>query len=654
VTAAPNPYVFLSYSRAQLALAESLTLTAIEYGLNVWFDLLALLPGVAWDAGIRAGLESAGGVVFLVSRDSLASPYVAEEVGAAIQAGKRLFLVLTEAVEPRLKHAPQMDLAQVSHSTIDMRADFSPAFKKLFTAIRTGVPCRDPLPTPGFFQIFAHTPRHIQEVIGGILAPAGVLVAIGLYWLSGGVNWDALHDSNRLAQITLFNLVQLPAIVLWCFGCVYFLLRRRLSMVPFTTALAGANVFVFYFLLWQGRYLQNNPLLNPAMPIPAWCGYSLAFAGACVSGLAVYRLMTSVDTLRWIPANDRGLYNLARNRQVSRVSDLVLALQQKAQRPSDPRPYFYRLHYAAADEPIARVVHAALKKGSMSERAPSELPPTFAPGTFPNRVDLDFLLLTSRLDERRVTELLASRHGYLIALLAAPVRLSDAMKKALGQLQWVEFRGTLGYQIGFLTTYLRGFEASRARYAANFTPASSSALVLPLGVTQLVPLLHLIGAITLASGIVAWISPALAKPISPFLPWAVPLGIWQFAMVHFIYSRTFSFWPFLAQLAVNLGLTTWLGVPRLLVRRFAVQGYFDVGIKGVGDTNYLLFLAGVYGLILVFGLWHLATRWLPAPVKSEKGAFLAGSSHLVIAQGHLFYGALVVVIAAYMIMNGSG
>lgn len=646
---APTPYIFLSYSRAQLALAESLALTAIEYGLSVWFDLLALWPGMNWDAGIRTGLENAAGLVLLVSRASLASPYVADEVATALKSGKRLFLVLTETVEPRLKHAPELNLAQLAHSTIDMRGDFGSAFERLFTAIRTGIPCRDPLPSPNIFQISVRMPRHIKEVVGGLLIPALVLTMIGWYWLSGGLHWSAMRDSNRLAQITLFNLAQMAACILWCFGCVYFFLRRKLSMIPLLNTLGGPNVLVVCFLLWQERYLPGNPLLRPPWTEPAWCSYVLVLAGICASCLAAYRLMTSLDVLRWIPATDRGLYNIARNKQVSRVSDLVVELQKRARRPSDPRPYFYRLHHAAADEPLARVVHDALKKGSMSVRPPSEPPPAYPPGVFPDRVDIDFLLVTNRLGEGRVKELVASSGRYLIVLLAAPVRLSDAMRRALGRLQWVEFRG---YQIGFLNTYLRGWEASRARYAANFTPASSSALQVPMGVSQLIIVLRLFAAVTLASGAVALISPGIANPISPLLVCAIPLGIWQLAMVHFVYCRSLSFWPFLVQLVLNLTLAAWLGVPRLLLRRFAVHGYFDVGIKGMGDANYLLFLLGIYALLLVFGLWQLATRWLPVPAKKEQGVFLRGPSLFKVAQGHLFYVALAVIIAAYMILNG--
>jgi hypothetical protein len=653
VTVAPTSYVFLSYSRTQLALAESLTLTAIEYGLSVWFDQLALWPGMNWDAGIRAGLENAGGLVFLVSRDSLVSPYVAAEVGAAIKAGKRLFLVLTETVEPRLKHARELNLAELAHTTIDMRGDFGPAFERLFTAIRTGVPCRDPLPAPNAFQISGRMPRHIKEVISGLLVPCLVLAGIGSYWLSGGLNWEALRDWDPLAQISLFNLAQIAVCILWCFGCVYFLLRRKLSMNPLLNTLAMPNVLAIYFVFWQGRYLPNNPLLRPVWTVPAWSGYALVLAGACASCLAAYRLIASLDVLRWLPATDRGLYNLARKRQVIRVSNLVRALQQRAQWPSDPRPYFFCLHHAAADEPLARIVRVALKNGSMSERSPSESPPIPAPGAFPARVDLDFLLLTSRLEERRVNELLASQHGHLIALLAAPVRLSDGMRRALGRVQWVEFRDASGARIGFLNTFLRGWQASRAHYAANFTPARSSALVLPMGVSQLVFVLRGIAAMTVASGLVALVSPGLTRTGYSLLPWAVLLGIWQFAMVHLIDCRTVTFWPFLAQLVLNLTLTVWVGVPRLLVHRFAVQGYFDVGIPGMGDSRYLLFILGLYLLILVFGVWQLGVRWLPVPATKEETLLLAAPSHLAIARGHLFYVALIGVFAVYMMLNGS-
>ncbi len=101
-------YLFVSYSRTQLPLAESLVLSAVEHGVPVWFDLLVLTPGRDWQADIDAGLDGAGAVALLGSAEALQSKAVAEEVTRALSRDKPLYLLMLDAVELRLAHAPDV------------------------------------------------------------------------------------------------------------------------------------------------------------------------------------------------------------------------------------------------------------------------------------------------------------------------------------------------------------------------------------------------------------------------------------------------------------------------------------------------------------------------------------------------------------------
>lgn len=63
----------------------------------------------------------------------------------ALAAGKPLYLLVTEAVDLKLRYAPPLEIAGVAHSVIDVRANFRRGFEGLMAAFRTGESCRDPI-----------------------------------------------------------------------------------------------------------------------------------------------------------------------------------------------------------------------------------------------------------------------------------------------------------------------------------------------------------------------------------------------------------------------------------------------------------------------------------------------------------------------------
>ena len=107
-----NPKVFLSHAsedkeRFVLPFAEKLR----SRGLDMWVDRWEMLPGDSLVHKIFIeGLESASAVVVVISRNSLAKPWVAEELDAAvvkrIEEGSKLIPVVLDGLTPRELPAP--------------------------------------------------------------------------------------------------------------------------------------------------------------------------------------------------------------------------------------------------------------------------------------------------------------------------------------------------------------------------------------------------------------------------------------------------------------------------------------------------------------------------------------------------------------------
>jgi hypothetical protein len=658
VSSATNPYLFVSYSRAQLGMAESLALTAVEYGVQVWFDLLALTPGVAWHANLLAGLRNAGGTVLLVSRQSLASKPVADEVQESLAAKKPLYLLLTEAVDLKLRHAPALDLAGAAHSVIDVRANFHRGFERLMAAFRTGEPCRDPLPRPNPLGIATVLPRAVAVVAGALALPALELLAMCLLWLSGGIRWDHLRWADSLACITALNLVMLATCAAWQVAIIIGLLQRKMRVEQMLNGLLSCDLVLAYEVVWQRLYLPDNPLLSGRAVVSGWHAYLLPGAALAATALVLYQVFASLDLCHWLPPGFAGGFRPGGWRQVERVTELVKATQQRARGIIDTRPYFYELHCSLADEPIVRLVRAIMRKHNISEReAPVELPKpvlgafTGTPvGNLPLRVDLDILLVTGRLPEATFRKVLASHKGYLIAILAAPVQLPPDLENVLGKLQWIEFRDLNVARIGFMIMGLRGFQPAKASYAAWYLPAQPEALKGPISIPELSIFLRGCGAVSAACGAFALIARGVLPPGTGLLPWAIVLGAWQLVMVHCLYRRSLSFGPFALQLVASFLLEAVAGVPTLLIVFFGRQKFLRVGVPGLFDPLYLLIVGGLWAVLVAFSLWQLRTKWLPVPAPSPDGPVLQTPGHLAIARGHIVYLLLALMSLAYFVV----
>ena len=98
-SAADGPKVFLSYSRRDASAVDRLASELERRGLRVWVDRSGLVGGADWTTEIVTAIREADAFVVALSRWSIASEDVANEVHLAGERKLPMFPVLLEAVE---------------------------------------------------------------------------------------------------------------------------------------------------------------------------------------------------------------------------------------------------------------------------------------------------------------------------------------------------------------------------------------------------------------------------------------------------------------------------------------------------------------------------------------------------------------------------
>ncbi len=88
------PDCFISYSSTDEQLARFVANHLIAQQLNVFLASVSLQPGDKWSEAIWSNLRNSPWVVFLVSRAACFSPYVQQELGAALAAEKKIIPIV--------------------------------------------------------------------------------------------------------------------------------------------------------------------------------------------------------------------------------------------------------------------------------------------------------------------------------------------------------------------------------------------------------------------------------------------------------------------------------------------------------------------------------------------------------------------------------
>lgn len=122
-----NYKFFLSYSRSDSETAIKLTTLLKEAGADIWLDQIDIQPGSIWDVEIERALEACNCLLFILSKSSVASNNVMNEVYYALEEGKRVVpLKIEDCKTPfRIKRLHY----------IDLYTNYEQGIKQLFKAV---------------------------------------------------------------------------------------------------------------------------------------------------------------------------------------------------------------------------------------------------------------------------------------------------------------------------------------------------------------------------------------------------------------------------------------------------------------------------------------------------------------------------------------
>ena len=88
--------IFFSYSRKDEAFVLDLAKRLRSIGANIWIDQLDIEAGRNWDNAVEGALEASDSVLVVLSKSSVASRNVMDEVSIALEEGKKVIPVLYE------------------------------------------------------------------------------------------------------------------------------------------------------------------------------------------------------------------------------------------------------------------------------------------------------------------------------------------------------------------------------------------------------------------------------------------------------------------------------------------------------------------------------------------------------------------------------
>jgi hypothetical protein len=91
--------VFLSYSMKDREWVAEFADTLSRAGVTAWFDVAALSPGERWQEHLQEALRVSRTLVMILSPQSLDSPWLFFELGAAVADNKRIIPVVTGDVD---------------------------------------------------------------------------------------------------------------------------------------------------------------------------------------------------------------------------------------------------------------------------------------------------------------------------------------------------------------------------------------------------------------------------------------------------------------------------------------------------------------------------------------------------------------------------
>jgi hypothetical protein len=176
--------VFFSYARKDGGFVLKLASGLRADGVALWLDQLDIPKGSRWDESVESALKECGCLLVVLSPASVASANVQDEVGFALEAGKRVIpLLMSRCVVP-------FRLQRIQY--VDFSAGYELAYQELLAALGSAGASRPPVSAPPWASW-----KKLAPVFGGALV-AGLFVAL---WPRSG------EVDNKQRQIPLPEVV---------------------------------------------------------------------------------------------------------------------------------------------------------------------------------------------------------------------------------------------------------------------------------------------------------------------------------------------------------------------------------------------------------------------------------------------------------------
>lgn len=178
-------FTFISYSRVDQAFALKLARELKSGGFNVWLDQLDIPKGARWDDEVERALRNCDSFLIILTPDSSSSQNVKDEIGYAVDSGKRVLPILLEkcAIPIRLHRIQYIDFTKMNEK------DGFEAVIELLRGPGTVLPPSPP-PTP--------QPNRIEILLRNLKSTRGIysIVAFVVITIVGTLAWPQMGAGN--------------------------------------------------------------------------------------------------------------------------------------------------------------------------------------------------------------------------------------------------------------------------------------------------------------------------------------------------------------------------------------------------------------------------------------------------------------------------
>jgi hypothetical protein len=242
------PKLFISYSRAQTPFVDRLAGQLEDRGYPLWLDYQKLVPARPWFEQIEAGIDGAEVLLLIVSKESIRSKNVEPEWKRALERGKRVVLVIFEAVTL----PPPLQTCE----WVDVRGDYKVAFQQLLQLIDGSGSVTTSPPQTGFK---APPVFWLSLLLSGV-----VLIGSIPAWWTLVLPYILVPLPRQIYQRNYIFHRVIPTLLVLPF--VYWL-SWWLMFSSTTSIFYGARWFAgtWFPLSWLGGWLLAGLLLSPDM-----------------------------------------------------------------------------------------------------------------------------------------------------------------------------------------------------------------------------------------------------------------------------------------------------------------------------------------------------------------------------------------------------